>query len=63
MRAILNVSAYLFAALDDTASLREQIRTQATQRALKGTVRLADEGINLFLAGQAQTLRETGSAH
>ena len=58
MRSILNISAYLFVALDDAAALRERIHAQTSQRALKGTVLLADEGINLFLAGEAQPLRD-----
>ena len=56
--SILNISAYLFTALNDTASLRESIRSQAGAAALKGTVLLAEEGINLFLAGQADALRD-----
>ena len=51
MRSILNVSAYRFVPLDDTAALQARIRTQAAEQALKGTVLLAEEGINLFLAG------------
>jgi len=55
--SILNISAYLFTALNDTASWRESIRSQAAAADLKGTVLLADEGINLFLAGPADALR------
>ena len=51
MKSILNISAYKFVALSDTAQWRESIRSQAHGRALKGTVLLADEGINLFVAG------------
>ena len=58
MRAILNISAYLFVPLADTAALRERIHAQAAEHALKGTVLLAEEGINLFLAGEAAKLRE-----
>jgi UPF0176 protein len=54
---ILNISAYLFTPLNDTAALRESIRSQALSRSLKGTVLLAEEGINLFLAGQAGDVR------
>jgi UPF0176 protein len=55
---ILNISAYLFTPLSDTAALRESIRSQAAARQLKGTVLLADEGINLFLAGEPAPLRD-----
>ena len=58
MTTILNISAYLFTPLSDTAALRESIRSHAAARGLKGTVLLADEGINLFLAGDAVRLRD-----
>lgn len=43
--------------LTDTLALRESIRSQAAERQLKGTVLLAEEGINLFLAGSAESVR------
>lgn len=55
--AVLNISSYLFVPLTDTLALRESIRSQAAERQLKGTVLLAEEGINLFLAGDAQAVR------
>ena len=58
MQAILNISAYLFVVLNDTAALRASIRSQAQSLALKGTVLLAEEGINLFVAGGAAQVRE-----
>ncbi|MET0335839.1 MAG: sulfurtransferase [Rhizobacter sp.] len=57
MQAVLNISAYLFVSLTDTLALRESIRSQAADRHLKGTVLLAEEGINLFLAGSAEAVR------
>src|SRR5688500_9430657 len=51
MPAILNLSAYRFVPIDDPAALREQVHAAASQRGLLGTVLLAHEGINLFLAG------------
>lgn len=57
MKPILNISAYLFTPLNDTAALRESIRSQASDLSLKGTVLLAEEGINLFLAGGADKVR------
>ena len=57
VKSILNISAYLFVPLNDPAALRESIRSQAGAMALKGTVLLADEGINLFLAGAAADVR------
>jgi UPF0176 protein len=54
---ILNISAYKFVPLAPLPPLRERIEQQAAGAALKGTVLLAGEGINLFLAGQADALR------
>ncbi len=50
--SVLNIAAYLFVNLSDTAALRESIRSQAGAGGLKGTVLLAEEGINLFLSGE-----------
>ena len=57
MKPVLNISAYLFVSLNDTAVLRESIRSQARTRRLRGTVILATEGINLFLAGGHESVR------
>lgn len=57
MPAILNVSAYKFVPLDDAPALRERVHEQALAAGLKGTVLIAAEGINLFLAGEADALR------
>jgi UPF0176 protein len=54
---ILNIAAYRFVAIDDPATLRPQLLASARSLGLKGTVLLAEEGINLFLAGEAQALR------
>jgi UPF0176 protein len=54
---ILNVAAYRFVALNETACWRESIRSQAQGLGLKGTVLLADEGINLMLAGREGEVR------
>ena len=57
MKPILNVAAYRFVALNDTALWRERIRSHAQALHLKGTVLLADEGINLVLAGREAEVR------
>ncbi len=54
---VLNVSAYKFVALADAPALRERLLAQAAALALKGTILLAEEGINLFLAGAADAVR------
>jgi UPF0176 protein len=53
----LNCAAYLFTSLDDCDTLAQHISQEAAALKLKGTVLLASEGINLFLAGDAQALR------
>lgn len=53
----LNVAAYLFAAIDDPQALRTILLDRAAARQLKGTILLAPEGINLFLAGAADDVR------
>src|SRR4051812_22862000 len=51
VQAVLNVSGYQFTRLDDPQGLRERLHAAAAERGLKGTILLAHEGINLFLAG------------
>ena len=57
MPAILNISAYLFTHLADAATLKPALRERAVAAGLKGTILLAEEGINLFLAGDADGVR------
>jgi UPF0176 protein len=54
---VLNISAYKFVPLPDTAALRELLLARAAALQLKGTILLAEEGINLFLAGAADAVR------
>ncbi len=58
MSSVLNISAYLFTALDDASHLRPVLRARAVDAGLKGTIILAPEGINLFLAGPADAVRD-----
>ncbi|WP_429245808.1 sulfurtransferase [Luteibacter sp. 621] len=53
---ILNISAYKFVALDDLAALRERIVARCEALSLKGTILLAPEGINLFLAAPREAV-------
>ncbi|WP_427184568.1 sulfurtransferase [Bordetella bronchialis] len=54
MSAITNIAAYKFVTLDDLQALRARMLDTAAAQGLKGTVLLAEEGINLFLSGGAQ---------
>lgn len=57
MNDILNISAYKFVPLPDAHALRDRLHEQAEALDLKGTVLLAEEGINLFLAGPGEAVR------
>ena len=58
MNPILNISAYLFTPLASPEAWRDQCRDQAASRQLKGTILLAPEGINLFLAGEPEAVED-----
>ncbi len=53
---ILNIAAYKFITVDDAAALRPSFLSICNQLALKGTVLLSPEGINLFLAGLPEAI-------
>ena len=53
----LNISAYKFVNVSDTAQLRESVHSRAQAFGVLGSVLIADEGINLFLAGAADAVR------
>ncbi|MCX7139614.1 MAG: sulfurtransferase [Proteobacteria bacterium] len=59
---ILNIAAYQFVALDHLPRLREDIKARCQELGLKGTVLVAGEGINLFLAGAAESVEAFQSA-
>ena len=50
---ILNIAAYRFVALDHLPQLRAAFKARGEELGLKGTILVAGEGINLFLAGAA----------
>ncbi|WP_027016469.1 sulfurtransferase [Comamonas composti] len=58
MPHILNISCYKFVYLPDATALRESLSQRAGVLALKGTILLAEEGINFFLAGPSQSVHE-----
>lgn len=57
MLPVLNIAAYRFVELDDLPALRMRLLERAKAAALAGTVLLAPEGINLFLAGAPDAVR------
>jgi UPF0176 protein len=56
VNSVLNISAYKFVALPDAAALKDLLEARALHCQLKGTILLAHEGINLFLAGPADAV-------
>ena len=53
---IVNIAAYHFVAVDDPAALALAVRGWAEAGELLGTVLVAGEGINVFLAGPADAI-------
>ncbi len=56
MSNVVNIAAYLFVPLDEPDELRPVLREEAAALNLKGTILLASEGINLFLAGSREAI-------
>ena len=54
----LNVAAYRFVAIADPSALVARLREWGEALGLKGTVLVAGEGINLFLAGASASVEE-----
>jgi UPF0176 protein len=57
VKSVLNISAYRFVPLDDPHALRSILAQRARACGLLGTILLATEGINLFVAGEEQSMR------
>lgn len=53
-----NIAAYKFVPLTDLEKLQQTLKARCEQLSLKGTILLASEGINLFLAGTKESLKE-----
>ena len=53
---IANIAAYHFVEIADPQALAADVRDWAGMHALRGTVLVAGEGINLFLAGEAEAI-------
>ena len=56
MSAVTNISTYRFAPLTGLKSLREELQASCKAWELKGTILLSTEGINLFVAGAAESI-------
>jgi RluA family pseudouridine synthase len=53
----VNISAYLFTPLFDLKGIRESLIQQCDAMALKGTILLSTEGINLFVSGREEAVQ------
>lgn len=56
MSAVTNISCYRFAELSGLKELRENLIAECKGWGLKGTILLSTEGINLFVAGTAESI-------
>ena len=56
MNHILNIAAYKFVSLDNLPTRRDQLKSRCNALQLMGTILLAPEGINLFLAGSIENI-------
>jgi UPF0176 protein len=54
--SVTNISCYLFAPLSGLKELRTELLARCKELELKGTILLSTEGINLFLAGAAESI-------
>jgi UPF0176 protein len=57
MSGFLNIATYRFVSIDNPESVRARLLPHANALGLKGTILLAHEGINMFLAGAETTVR------
>lgn len=55
---VLNVAAYKFVRLTGLVERRDGLRRLTRELGLKGTILLSEEGINLFVAGQENAVKE-----
>ena len=56
MNTIHNIAAYKFVSLDNLPARRDDLKSRCAALQLKGTILLAPEGINLFLAGDEENI-------
>lgn len=55
---ILNIAAYRFVPLDEPGAWVDALRARADEAGLKGTIIVATEGINLFVAGLVDEIED-----
>ncbi len=60
--SVVNISCYKFVSLEDRAALKASLDARLRELGLLGTILLAPEGINVFLAGSRDAI-DTAVAH
>lgn len=58
LSAVLNIAAYKFTRLTNLIERRDRLRELTRGLALRGTVLLSEEGINLFVAGSVENVNQ-----
>ena len=58
MSPFINLAGYHFTPLDHLPELKERLLPFCKEREIKGTILLAPEGINFFLAGKEEVMNE-----
>jgi len=56
--AVLNLSCYKFTPLERLAEMRQELQHACRQLQIRGTILLSPEGINFFVAGPPDTIRQ-----
>ena len=54
--SVVNISCYKFITLNDREPLKADLSSRCVELGLKGTILLAPEGINVFLAGTREAI-------
>lgn len=54
---VLNIAAYKFAPLKNLEKRQAELKQRCEELQLRGTILLSTEGINMFLAGESESLR------
>ncbi len=58
MSQVTNISTYCFARLTGLKELREELRESCKAWELKGTILLSSEGVNMFVAGDGESIEK-----
>lgn len=54
--SVVNISCYKFVTLNEREALKDELSARCVELGLKGTILLAPEGINVFLAGTREAI-------